>query len=399
MANYKNFIITDAGDALNTDVLAGKTRIEFTALSVSDQKYDEDELKDLTNLGSIQQTTTKLGIEVLDKSQVRITGILSNESLKDGYYMRTVGLFAKSISSDTPILYAVCIESTGNSYMPPYDELSLCSASFSLTVFVGNALNVKIDVSDAGYATIAMVNGLVDGVTGESGNLVIHHVNGAQDTIRVSGSDGVTSVTADADTITVETKKDGESAAASYHIDKVKDVSLSGTTLTVTKYTNGADASATYDLPAASEDAAGLSKLYSTIAEKTDGAVTAKAVYDAVLKAPVLDTANKVDISANVSTAESMKTYTVPSAGVVSYTYNLSVQSAPKQSQVVIYHNGREIRHPNFGYYSKSGTEFPFDTLYYGDSGEIEVRAGDTLQFFIDGSGSAFSSVTFTPYK
>lgn len=40
--------------------------------------------------------------------------------------MRTVGLFAKSTASDTPILYAVCKESTGNSYMPPYDELSLC---------------------------------------------------------------------------------------------------------------------------------------------------------------------------------------------------------------------------------------------------------------------------------
>ena len=79
MANYKNFIITDAGDALNADALGGKTRIEFTGLSVSDQKYEEDELKELTDLASIQQSTTKLGIEVLDKSQVRITGILSNE--------------------------------------------------------------------------------------------------------------------------------------------------------------------------------------------------------------------------------------------------------------------------------------------------------------------------------
>lgn len=76
MANYKNFTITDDGDALNADVLAGKARIVFTSLAVSDQKYDEDELKELTDLASIQQTTTKLGIEVLDKSQVRITGIL-----------------------------------------------------------------------------------------------------------------------------------------------------------------------------------------------------------------------------------------------------------------------------------------------------------------------------------
>ena len=64
MANYKNFIITDAGDALNADALGGKTRIEFTGLSVSDQKYEEDELKELTDLASIQQSTTKLGIEV-----------------------------------------------------------------------------------------------------------------------------------------------------------------------------------------------------------------------------------------------------------------------------------------------------------------------------------------------
>lgn len=399
MANYKNFFITDAGDALNADVLGGKTRIEFTSLSVSDQKYDEDDLKGLTDLASIQQTTTKLGIEVLDKSQVRITGILSNEGLKEGYYMRTVGLFAKSDTSDTPILYAVCTETTGNSYMPPYDELSLCSASFSMTVFVGNALNVKISVSDAGYATIAMVNGLVDGVAEESGNLVVHHMNGAKDTIPVSGADGVSSVTADADTITVETRNNGESTQDSYHIDKVKDVALSGSTLTVTKYAAGKDAASTYELPKASENAAGITKLYSTLAEKTDGAATAKAVYDAVLKAPVLDTANKADLSEYVSTLESPKTYTASSAGVASFTFGLRIQSAPKQSQVMVYHNGREVRHPNFGYTSKTGTEFPFDSLYYVDSGEIEVRAGDTLQFIVDGSGSAFNSVSFTPYK
>jgi len=399
MANYKNFIITDAGDALNADVLGGKTRIEFTGLSVSDQKYEEDELKELTDLASIQQSTTKLGIEVLDKSQVRITGILSNESLKDGYYMRTVGLYAKSDTSDKPILYAICIESTGNSYMPPFDELSLCSASFSMTVFVGNALNVKISVSDAGYATIAMVNGLVADITQKEGNLVVHHVNGKEDSLSVSGSDGVTAVSADADTITVETKNGGESASASYHIDKVKDVTLSGSTLTVTKYISGKEAASTYELPAASESTAGLSKLYSTLAEKSDGAVTAKAVFDAVVKAPVLDTTKKVDLTGYVSTLDNPKTYTAKSAGVVSFTYNLRIQSAPKQSQVIIYHNDREVRHPNFGYTAKSGTEFPFDSLYYVDSGEIGVRAGDTLKLIVDGSGSAFNSAVFTPYK
>lgn len=260
---------------------------------------------------------------------------------------------------------------------------------------------MKIDVSDAGYATVAMVNGLVDDISQKDGNLIVHHVNGEEESLAVAqdAPDSVTSVTADGDTITVEQTKDSTTSSFSYHIDKVKDVSLSGSTITVKKYKAGADTTDTYDLPAASEDTAGVSKLYSTIAEKTDGAVTAKAVYDAVVKSPVLDTANKVDLSSYVSSLDNPKTYTAAAAGVVSYEFVLTVESAPKQSQVMIYHNGIEVRHPNFGYTSKSGTEFPFGTLYYADSGKIEVKKGDTLQFIVDSSGSKFNSVEFTPYK
>ena len=159
MASYSKLVITGKGQALIAKMIAGTGNIEFTKVSVSNTEYEESQLTELETLSGVQQTSLVSKVTRTNNVAIKIEAAFSNTSLITGYYMRALGLYAKD-PDEGEILYAVCVETTGNCYMPPYNGVTVSAAYIQMYTTVGNADSVSLDVDSGAYATIGDIQAL-----------------------------------------------------------------------------------------------------------------------------------------------------------------------------------------------------------------------------------------------
>lgn len=159
MAEYSKLVITNNGQALMAKMIAGSGNIEFTKVCASSTQYTESQLQALTSLSSIKQTVLVSKVTRTNEVAIKVDAAFSNTELSEGYYMRTLGLYA--VDQDKgEILYAVTIETSGNCYMPPYNGITVSAAYVQLYTTVGNAENVSLAVNPGAYATIGDIQEL-----------------------------------------------------------------------------------------------------------------------------------------------------------------------------------------------------------------------------------------------
>lgn len=156
MAQFSQLIITKSGQDLLAKVLVDGGKIEFTRICVSETEIAEENLEQLTELPEIKQESAILNIVKTSNSAVKVEASFSNRELTAGYFMRTLGLFAKDGESE--ILYAAASEVSGHCFMPPFNGVTASGALIQLVTAVGNAENISFEVDPAGTATIARVS-------------------------------------------------------------------------------------------------------------------------------------------------------------------------------------------------------------------------------------------------
>lgn len=159
MAEYSKLVITNNGQALMAKMIAGSGNIEFTKVCSSSTQYTESQLQALTSLSSIKQTVLVSKVTRTNEVAIKVDAAFSNAELSEGYYMRTLGLYAVDPDKGE-ILYAVTIETSGNCYMPPYNGITVSAAYVQLYTTVGNAENVSLAVNPGAYATIGDIQEL-----------------------------------------------------------------------------------------------------------------------------------------------------------------------------------------------------------------------------------------------
>ena len=159
MAEYSKLYITNNGQALMAKMIAGSGSIDFTKICSSATQYSESQLQALTALSNIKQTTLVSKVTRTNEVAIKIEAALSNVDLKEGYYMRTLGLYAVDPDKGE-ILYAACIETSNNCYMPPYNGVTVSAAYIQLYTTVGNADSVSLEVNPGAYATIGDIQEL-----------------------------------------------------------------------------------------------------------------------------------------------------------------------------------------------------------------------------------------------
>mgnify|MGYP001026663879 CR=1 FL=1 len=162
MAEFKQVVITHKGQALMSKLMSGKGNANFTAIRISDTSYNDNQLEELTEIGNIKQEVPISKVTRTNDVAVQIEGAISNIDLKTGYYMRTLGLFAKD-PDEGEILYAVTVASQAG-YMPPYNGRTTSGAFFRLVTTIGNAENVTLQVNPSAVATIGDVQDLQEQV-------------------------------------------------------------------------------------------------------------------------------------------------------------------------------------------------------------------------------------------
>ena len=159
MAEYSKFYLTNNGQALLAKMIAGTGDIEFTKVCASSTQYTESQLIALTALSNIKQTSLISKVTRTNEVSIKVEAAYSNRDLTAGYYMRTLGLYAKDPDKGE-ILYGVTIETSGNCYMPPYNGITVSAAYIQLYTTVGNASNVSLEVSPGAFATIGDIQEL-----------------------------------------------------------------------------------------------------------------------------------------------------------------------------------------------------------------------------------------------
>ena len=159
MAEFSKLIITTKGQALMAKMIAGTGNIDFTKVCTSTTQYTLNQLESLTSLSNIKQTSLVSKVTRTNTVAIKIETAFSNSALSTGYYMRTLGLYAVD-PDEGEILYAVAIETSGNCYMPPYNNVTVSAAYIQLYTTVGNSSNVSLNVDSGAFATIGDVQAL-----------------------------------------------------------------------------------------------------------------------------------------------------------------------------------------------------------------------------------------------
>lgn len=163
MAEFKRVVITRNGQTLMAKLMSGTGTVEFTKIGVSSTTYTDTQLEALTSLTGVKQTAPITNIARNNNASVTVEGAISNEELTVGYYMQTIGLYAKDPDAGE-ILYAVTTASVAG-YMPPFNNRTPSGAQFKLTTTVGNAENVTLQIDPSAVATIGDINRLETSLT------------------------------------------------------------------------------------------------------------------------------------------------------------------------------------------------------------------------------------------
>lgn len=144
MAEFNKIVITKKGQSLISKLIEGKS-MKLTKLSISDSIYEDSELESLSFIDNVKQTIAIERMLRVNDTTIRLQASISNELLTEGYFMSTVGIYADD-PEEGEILYAVMIAKVSG-WMPPYTGISVTSSIFNITLVVGNADNVTIEMS------------------------------------------------------------------------------------------------------------------------------------------------------------------------------------------------------------------------------------------------------------
>lgn len=173
MAEFSRLVITEKGQQLISKIFSGTTGVRFTKISTSSKAYDEAELSKLEALEEIRQTNPVAGVERTESAAVKVVTAFTNAELKEGYYLRAMGLFADD-PDEGEILYGVTAELSGNCYMPPYNGVTLSALDVEMVTAVGNAENISLEVDPAAAVTVEQLNAVrsrVEALEGSMANI------------------------------------------------------------------------------------------------------------------------------------------------------------------------------------------------------------------------------------
>lgn len=153
-----DLIITKQGQDLIAKMIAGTDTAKFTKLQTSSHDYTSESLELVTELKEVKQEVEVSSVQRTDTSLVQVIAAIDNTKINEGYYIRTIALFAKD-SKDNEILYAIATDDNPD-YMPKFGGKTISGISYRLNTKVDVANQVIVELNPANSATIEQVETL-----------------------------------------------------------------------------------------------------------------------------------------------------------------------------------------------------------------------------------------------
>ena len=167
MAVYSKLITTENGRTLIARMLSGGEKVVFTKVCSSDREYELEELGNLEELAEIRQTSSVSKVSRTNDISVKVEAVFTNTELTEGYYMKTVALYARGGEGEE-VLYAAAVETSGSCFMPAFGGITVSGAYIQLVTTVSNTENVTLEVDNSVFATIGNIMELQEQIDGMS---------------------------------------------------------------------------------------------------------------------------------------------------------------------------------------------------------------------------------------
>ena len=152
MGVYKKAVITDAGNALRAQAVAGNVTMQFTHAKASSYLYPEGtDLKKLTELQEVRQTIVPSKVQISNDTLISVRALFGNEKITSSYLIQNVGVYVSDGNKE--ILFAVCQAVTPDQ-MPAYDGVAPSSFIYDIQLAVAQATEINITIGEAGTATV-----------------------------------------------------------------------------------------------------------------------------------------------------------------------------------------------------------------------------------------------------
>lgn len=157
MSNYNKIIPTLAGSNLLVEAIKSKKPLIFTRIALGDGTLTESEsIENLTALKRPMAQNTVQSINSRGNGEIDVVATISNASVTSGFYARELGVFAKVGDTGTEKLFAYTNAGAQASYTPA--GTSLDEKLITVTFYIGNDVNVKINLNSQIYITQAALD-------------------------------------------------------------------------------------------------------------------------------------------------------------------------------------------------------------------------------------------------
>lgn len=157
MSNYNKIIPTLAGSNLLVEAIKSKKPLIFTRIALGDGTLTESEsIENLTALKHPMAQNTVQAINSRGNGEIDVVATISNASVTSGFYARELGVFAKVGDAGTEKLFAYTNAGAQASYTPA--GTSLDEKLITVTFYIGNDVNVKINLNSQLYITQAALD-------------------------------------------------------------------------------------------------------------------------------------------------------------------------------------------------------------------------------------------------
>lgn len=146
MATFNPITITNVGEEILAQAVAGDGTLTFTAVSSSSDKESGD-LKNITELQNVRQTVAPV-IAILEDNTIQLSAVFSNSGLSQGYVVNTLGIYAK-IGSEAPVLFAIAT-ATDPDTVPGQNPISPSNFYYQFNIAITDDSNITVSVPEEG---------------------------------------------------------------------------------------------------------------------------------------------------------------------------------------------------------------------------------------------------------
>ena len=167
MAQYNKSVVTDAGVELLNKCEAGQSNMQMVAFVCGSGEYTDEEIQGIRQATGLKEQKLSFGFcsKKVDGASLRLSVNINNIGLKEGFYMREFGIYAKDMSNpdSEAILYSITLADKAD-YMPAENKDAPTTISLDYFTVVSNNVDIKITVDPSAFARAADLEVVRQGV-------------------------------------------------------------------------------------------------------------------------------------------------------------------------------------------------------------------------------------------